>query len=328
MLTEVSKETYRKHFQTDPHPYISEGFLGLVEDKAEKTIRLMDESNKSMGLVLGVKDNALCSPFSAPFGGFHFSHEYLFYEVIFNFVEDLRTFVKVNDFKTVNITLPPDIYHINTNAKSINALIRAGYTMGTPDITNWIDLLSFNGKWTYDKVANKCRRAIKHQLTFEQASDDISRQEAYRVIYNNRAELDRRIHMSLDDILEVEKIMPVDFFLVKERTGESAGAGIFYRGHEKMVQGIFMGDDLKKRDLGIIDFLYLNLYDHYKQSGYHFVDFGTSSQNGEPNSGLIRFKEIHNCATSLRHRFSWVNGDLESSISEQQLKTKDNAAHF
>lgn len=307
MLTEVSKKTYRNYFQTDPHPYVSDGFLGLVESKADRVFRLMDENDKSMGLVLGVKDNVLQSPFSAPFGGFHNSHEYLLYEVIFSFVEDLKAFVKANDFDAVNITLPPDIYQTNTNAKIVNALVRAGYSMKTPDLTNWVNLLNFNGNWVYAKVANKCRKAIKCQLTFEVASDQISRREAYRLIYKNRMELNREIHMALDDLLEVERIMPVDFFLVKDQSGESAGAGVFYRGHEAVVQGIFMGDDLSKRELGPIDFLYLNLYEHYKKLGYQFIDFGTSSLNGEPNSGLIRFKEIHNCETSLRYSFGWKN---------------------
>jgi hypothetical protein len=84
------------------------------------------------------------------------------------------------------------------------------------------------------------------------------------------------------------------------------GAGFFYRGHEKIVQGFFVGDDLKKRNLGVMNFLYKNCYEYYKEMGIDYIDLGTSSFEGEPNVGLIRFKELHNCLTSLRYSFSWA----------------------
>ena len=309
MLTEVSQQTYRKYFPNDPHPYLSEAFIGIVSHKADRIIRLMDESDHSLGLILGVIGNKLYSPFSAPFGGFHYSHEFLIYDSISNFLEKLKIFIQDNKFKEMHITLPPDIYQNNMNAKLANAFVRLGYEMKTPDITNWLNLHSFNGTWVYSKVGNRCRRAVRNKLRFEPASDEHSKMEAFELIRTNRLKQNREIHMNFDDLKAVEEIFPVDYFLIRDDAAHATGAGIFYRGHDKVVQGIFMGDDLNKRDLGTIDFLYLNLYEHYKQAGFNFIDFGTSSQNGDPNVGLIRFKEIHNCETSLRHTFSMNRKD-------------------
>ncbi len=305
MLTEVTKDTYRRRFQSDPHPYISENFLELVLGNTDQIIRLMDEDDNSIGLILGSREGSLSSPFSAPFGGFHYSHEYLTYEAIYSFVENLKAYVTSNNYKDINITLPPDIYQKNTNAKFINAFIKAGYDMQTPDITNWINLHEFDGTWIYAKVGNRCRRALRNNLYFETANDNDSKQEAYTLIKNNRLGQNRPIHMSFEDLINVEEAIPVDYFVVREDNGNCVGAAVLYRGQDKIAQGIFMGDDLEKRDLGTIDFLYLNLYNYYKDLNYKYIDFGTSSQDGDANSGLTRFKEIHNCETSLRYTFSW-----------------------
>lgn len=303
-------DVYRKHFPTDLNPYITEPFLRLVGNKTDKIVRLMRSDDHSMGLIAGLKDNILCAPFSAPFAGFHYSHEYLSCDIIFDFISQLKDFVRDNNLRKVTITLPPDLYQTNLNAKCVNVLIRLGFTMSTPEIVHWIDLKKFDGTWVKESVAQNYRKALRNQLSFHVVSDDQSIQEVYLIIYRNREIQGRKIHMSLNDIVQVNTIMPVDFFLIKDSHGDSMGAGVFYRGHEKIAQGIFMGDDLNNRSIGIMDLLYASIFDYYKKMDYDFIDLGASGLNGEPNIGLIRFKEIHNCTTSLKYTFSW-SPDLE-----------------
>ncbi|MEA5126983.1 MAG: hypothetical protein VB074_02255 [Proteiniphilum sp.] len=306
MLVEVLKEEYRRHFTTDPHMFISETFIGMVQNKCDRMVRLMKEDDSSMGLIAGIKDDILKSPFSAPFGGFHYSHEHQFYYTISNFITDLKEYVNKKDLKGVSVTLPPDLYQANMNAKLINAFIRSGFTMAVPDICNWADLKNFDGKWAKYVVEQNCRKAVKHGLTWSLVTDMKSKEDAYEVIFRNREEQGRKIYMTLDDLLEMEHIVPVDFFLVRDSNGNGIGAGIFYRGHEKIVTGIFMGDDMEKRNLGIMNLMYKHCFYHYKDMGFDYIDLGTSSFEGEPNIGLIRFKELHNCITSLRYTFSWA----------------------
>lgn len=305
MIINVSNKTYWNHFTTNHHPYISKCFIELVEEKAENVVLLMSESDKSIGLVAGIKDNMICSPFSAPFGGFHYSHEYLMYDVVYNFLNKLKEFVKQNNLSGINIILPPDIYQVNINAKLIHAFLKSGYKMNTPNIYNWLNLSLFDGKWVYSKVTNMCRKAVKNELMFHLANNNEDKKEAYNIVKQNRIGKGREIHMSLENLMEVNNKIPVDFFLVKEKNNTSIGSGIIYRGNDYISQAIFVGDILEKRDFGTIDFLYMNLYNYYKEMNYKYIDFGTSSLNGEPNIGLLRFKEIHNCETSLQYSFTW-----------------------
>lgn len=306
MLVEVSKKEYRRYFPTDPSPFISEAFIALNEKKQDKVIRLMKEGDFSMGLLLGLKDGVIRSPFSAPFGGFHYKQECIFYGVVYEFLIGLKKYVIERGLKHVSITLPPDLYQVNMNAKLVSAFIRSGFTMETPDLNNWVDLNEFKGEWVKSEIARNCRKAIKHGLSWLRVTGMEEMEEAYRVIHQNREGLGRKIHMSLEDILEVKEAFPVDFFIIKDSNGKCMGAAVLYRGHGTIAQGIFMGSDLEKRSWGIIDYMYMNIYNYYKKLGFDYLDMGTSSLEGEPNEGLLRFKEIHNGVTSLRYTFTWA----------------------
>lgn len=305
MLLETTKKTYSQCFPANANPYISEGFLSLNEHKADKIIRLMKDDDPTIGLIAGIKDNTLNSPFSAPFGGFHYSHEYLAYDAVFQFISDLKEYASTQKLDSISITLPPDIYQVNMNAKFVNAFIRNGYEMSVPNITHWINLPDFDGTWNKSNIGQKCRKAIKNQLTFEEATNETSKREAYDVIHTNRIVQERNIYMTFEDVMRVNEVMPVDFLLVRDNNGEAIGAGVFYRGHEKIIQGIFMGDVIEKRNLFIMDYMYMKFYEHYKNLNYEYIDLGTSSSDGDPNIGLVRFKEIHNCASSLKYTFTW-----------------------
>lgn len=305
MIIDVPEELYRASFSNDLTPYISEDFIKLVERKTDKVVRLVNVDEKSMGLIAGLKDGVLSAPFSAPFSGFHYTHEYLMYDVIHSFISDIKSFVVENYIQKVTITLPPYIYQTSFNAKCINAFIRNGFHSDAPDLTQWIDLNKFDGTWIKSSVGQNYRKAINNLLTFEVVYDKKSIEKVYSIIYRNRKLQGRNIYMTLDEINEVGKIFPVDFFLIKDRYGAGMGAAIFYRGQLKIAQAIFLGDDVGNRSLGIMDLLYSGIYDYYKNMDYDYLDFGLSSLNGEPNTGLIRFKETHNCCTSIRYTFSW-----------------------
>jgi|SRR5690554_254027 len=305
MLVEVSQKEYRRHFPTDKSPFISDSFISINELKQDKILRLMKKGESSLGLIVGLKNGVLRSPFSAPFGGFHYSNEYMFYNQVYDFLSDLKEYLVNERIKEISITLPPDLYQVNMNAKLVTAFIDLGYTMEKPEINNWINLLEFDGKWTKSVVAQNCRKAINNGLEWSLANEMEEFVKVYEVIHNNREDQGRKIFMTLEDILNVKKVFPVDFFLIREKDGNCVGAGIFYQGNNKIVQGIFLGDDMKKRNLGVMNYLYMNIYNYYKELGFKYIDLGISSLNGEPNQGLIRFKELHNCLTGLRYTFTW-----------------------
>lgn len=305
MLIDISEKEYKNYFPHDPYPFISEGFINLVKHKTDRIVRLIDSTNKDVciGLVAGINDNRLIAPFSAPFGGFQYKYEAIFYDRIYDFLLKLKKYVLDQKLDGLKITLTPNIYNPCINAKLVNAFIRLGYTMNTPDIVNFIDLRHFDGEWVKSEVRQNFNRAKRNGLSFLHVTDDKSIKEAYDIIISNREKQGRNIHMTLEEVREVNNVMPVDFFLVKNLRGDSIGSAVLYRGHKKIVQGVFVGDVLSARRLGTMDFMFSNLFEHYKKMGFEFIDLGKSSLDGEPNVGLIRFKEIHNCVSTVGYTF-------------------------
>ena len=309
MLIDISEKDYKEYFPLSPNPFISEDFINLTKHKVDKIVRLIDSNKKdvAVGLVAGIKDNKLYAPFSAPYGGFHYRYEEIFYDKVYDYVFKLKKYVSDQKMDSLKIVLSPNIYNPTMNAKLVNAFIRLGYSMNAPGIVSSIDLRSFEGKWIKYRVEENCNKAIRNGLSFKKVLDEKSIEEAYSIILSNREDQGRDIYMSLDDLFQVNNVIPVDFFIVRNQAGEGVGSGVFYRGHEKIVQGIFLGDLLSSRKLGTMDFLFQNLYNHYKKMGYDMIDLGKSSTDGVPNIGLVRFKEIHNCISSLRYTFSLSN---------------------
>lgn len=306
MLIEVGPEQYAKIFPTDPHPFLSEDFFELNKKKVEKLVRLVPDSDKpSIGLVAGIKNGVLISPFSAPFGGFHFRTEIIYTSEIDNFLISIKNFISNEEFRGIEIVLPPDIYHLTFNAKMINSLIRNGFKASTPEITNWVYIQLFNGTFTQKNSREYYRQAVRNDLTFSISNEIDEQRKIYDLICENRAKFSRPIYMTFEDIMATSNLWPVDFIKVCNRSKEIVASAIFYRNHTTICYAVFWGDNEIGRPLRAMDYLTYSLWKYYKEMGFKYIDLGISTEAGSPNEGLLRFKESHEAVSSLRFKFSW-----------------------
>lgn len=306
MLIDVDSVQYAKCFPNNPHPFISEGFIDLNRRKVERIIRLVSEGDKpTLGFVAGVLNGVLRSPFSAPFGGFHFRNGNIYISEIENFIVLLKRYTDESGLKGVDLVLPPDIYHSTVNAKLINVLFRNGFVPGLPEITNWVNLREFTGEFAQKNSREYYRQAVRNSLCFDQARDYTEHQKIYDLIAENRSKHRRPIYMTLDGIIGTSVLWPVDFFKVTTADDQMAASAIFYRAHPTIAYAVFWGDSDNGRPLRAMDFLANHLWTHYKSLGYEYLDMGISTESGHPNEGLLRFKESHDCKSSLRFSWSW-----------------------
>lgn len=306
MLFEVNSEEYKRSFNHDPNPFISIPYIQLNSDKVDKLVYLVNNRDKSIiGLAGGIKNGKLLSPFSAPFGGFHYRNEKIHYSKVYEFVNDLKCYVQNNNIKKIELILPPDFYCHSNNAKTINALLRSHYIMLTPDITSLGNLENFAGQFS-DRKSRKCyRQALDHGLLFAEAKNLSEKKIAYNIVKENRAWLNREVSVPFNEIMNTSKLWPVDFFIVTNDQEEKLAAAIFYRGHHEIVQAVWWGDTKTGRQLRAMDFMCNKLWSYYKELGYKYIDVGISTEEGIPNDGLLRFKETLDATSALRHRFVW-----------------------
>lgn len=307
MIIEVSQERFRKAFSSDPHPFLSEKFLDLNKHKVERLVRLLPDNDKpSIGLIAGVKDGVLLSPFSAPFGGFHFRTEIIYASEIDNFLMSLQTYITKAQLKGTTIILPPNIYHPTFNAKIVNSILRVGFKADIPDITNWVDLHIFNRSFIQKNTREYLRQAIRNKLSFSITDRITEKQMIYDLIRENRMKFSRPIFMTFEDVLATANIWPVDFIKVCINGDEMVASAIFYRNHPYICYAAYWGDNDIGRPLRAMDFLTFSLWNHYKDLGYTYIDLGISTEAGKPNEGLLRFKESHDSQSSLRYKFRWT----------------------
>ena len=306
-LRSIDAKEYNYFFPHDANPFISEKFISLNAHKVDRIVRLVEETDKvQIGLIAGIKNGVLCAPFSAPFGGFHCKGENIYTSVIESFIQNLIVYAQTEKIKEMDITLPPDIYCRRSNAKIVNALTRFGFKMQLPDITNCVDLREFKNVYTHNASRTYYNQAVNKKLTFAEATTTREKENIYGIIADNRARMGRPIFMTLDDILRTSTIFPTDFFQVLNDAGDITAGAILFRPHEEIVYALFWGDAVEGRSDRAMDFLILKLWSHYKAAGYAYIDLGISTEAGNPNEGLLRFKETHECISSLRYSFTWT----------------------
>jgi hypothetical protein len=306
MLIEVDASIYKKQFQSNPHPFISEAFIELNKRKAEKVVRLIDNSDKAViGLIAGLSKGILKSPFSAPFGGFHFRNENIYISKIEEYLRLLQQYIISQKLKGIDFILPPNIYHETFNAKVINSLIRMGFQPASVEITNWVNLNQFSEEFTQKNSREYYRQAVRNELSFNITDNIEEKKKVYELIRQNRAKFGRPIYMTFEDIMDTGHLWPVDFFKVTSREKLLVASAIFYRFHPTICYAVFWGDNETGRALRAMDFLAFQLWSYYKIKEYGFIDLGISTEQGNPNEGLLRFKESHDSTSSLRYAFSW-----------------------
>jgi hypothetical protein len=307
-LRDIDAKEYNYFFPHDPNPFISEKFISLNAHKVDRIVRLVQETDKAqIGLIAGIKDGVLSAPFSAPFGGFHFKHESIYKSAIESFLIDLLNYCRNENIIQIKLILPPNLYCQSFNTKVANTLIRIGFDMNTPEITNWVDLVNFKGIYTHNASRTYYNQAVNNNLEFH-ITDSVAEKEAiYNLIVENRARMGRSVYMTFSDVLETAKSFPTDFFKVINPEGNIVASAIFYRAHPTIAFAVFWGDSQEGRPLRAMDFLIFQLWSYYKESGFKNIDLGVSTEAGIPNEGLLRFKETHECVSSLRLSFNWSN---------------------
>lgn len=306
MLKETDLTRFRHFFPVHPHPFLSEPFVELNQAKAERIIRLIsDDTKPSLGFIAGIRNKRIISPFSAPFGGFHFKSENVYPSEIENFLHELKQFITDQGFDGLDITLPPGLYHPTFNSKLINVMIRSGFEMPVPEITSWIDLKKYPGDFTQRNSREYYRQALRNALVFKKVDSEKEQKEVYELIRKNRERFGRPIFMSFGDVLNTIKLWPSDFFKVSALDDQILASAIIYRYHPDICYALFWGDNEPGRPLRAMDFLAWNLWSYYKNLGFSYLDLGISTESGLPNEGLLRFKESHDATSGLRFTFRY-----------------------
>src|SRR5436190_10212724 len=144
-IVEAGFKEYSNIIAAPYHIFGTGAFNQVNEDKAESVHYLLFKEGKyRLGIIGGIRNNILLSPFSAPFGGFCFLQQDTRISYIDEAAQLLTGWAKAKGISAIKITLPPTIYQESFLSKQINSLYRNGFAIEKTDLNYAYNLHHFD----------------------------------------------------------------------------------------------------------------------------------------------------------------------------------------
>ncbi|MEY4273270.1 MAG: hypothetical protein RL638_218 [Bacteroidota bacterium] len=308
-IEELEPEIYSSIFQEVSHKFNSVKFNLLNINKCERLYFLIFKDSKyRLGIILGVKENYLISPFSATYGGF----EAVKNEIKLSQIDDALILIKKwiisKKYIGLRVIQAPCFYNPLLHAKLSNCFFRSGFKILNSELNYHFELSNFNEKYSefiWPNARKNLNKSFTFSLVFEKI-DSNQGQLAYDIIAQNRKERGFPLRMSFCQLYDTQNIIPIDYFLVKSEN-QLVAAAIVYRLSEKISRVVYWGDLPEYSHFKTMNFLAFNIFKYYKGEGYDFIDIGHSTVDSVPNHGLCEFKEGIGCSISVLNEYVLLN---------------------
>ena len=304
-ILEVSPETFDTTFPKPSHVFNSGAFNELNASRFESVYYLLFKDSKiRLGIVFGLRDNVLLSPFSAPYGGFeNVSSDVKLYQIDAA-IEALFQWSRTKGFNGLRIVPPSPFYTPDFSAKMTNCLFRAGFIMQNVELNYYYQTEHFTDsypKTIWYNAKKNLNKSLSFGLTFEKLAAE-NGSIAHSIIVQNRSERGFPMRLSWDQLKATSAVIPVDYFLVKHADTTIASA-IIYHSAPSIVRVVYWGDLPKYSDFKTMNFLSYNVFKYYKEQGIKTIDIGHSTVDSVPNNGLCEFKEGIGCSIDLLNEY-------------------------
>lgn len=277
----------------------SADFLKLNEARAEKILAF--SADDRAGIVFGLRDGVLSSPWSAPYMSVDVNKGDVGMDFIREFGEALRKELDANF--TIKLVSPPEVYN-GPEIPFLNGFRRPedGIICDTTfDLS--LDMVPDLTFWARDTRRN-LRISQRYDLRLEK-TDDIA--ECYGLIEAHHSSHGYPMAMTERMVADTAKILPVDFWILR-LDGKAIAAAYCYKVRSDIVQIINTGDTPEGRKVFALTNLIYNLAIHYRKELTEnesvvgaMLDYGPSSAHGVQNEGLARFKRAIGCRESFKY---------------------------
>lgn len=304
-ILEVDSKTYAEVIATPSHIFNSAAFNALNESKCEQVFYLLFKDSKiRLGIIFGVRNNILTSPFSAPFGGFESTSEDIRLQQIEAALHSLEVWAKEKLLQGIRIVSPSFFYNENFLNKIYNCLYRTSFLSANIELNYQFSTSKFDENYSnsiWYNAKKNLKRALQSNLTFEKLIPEKGK-FAYDVIAQNRKERGFPLRMTWEQVQETMKVITVDFFVVKKEE-TPIGSALIFQVTNEIVQVVYWGDLPEFAEHKTMNFLSFNVFQYYKNQGIKIIDIGPSTENSIPNYGLCEFKESIGCDISIKTEF-------------------------
>jgi hypothetical protein len=304
-ILEVDSISYALSFPKTAQVFNSAAFNAMNEYKCEKVYYLIFKDSKvRLGIIFGLRDNKLVSPFSAPFGGFESTSDDIRLQQIDAALTALTTWATTKKFQGIRIVSPSFFYNENFLNKIYNCLYRSGFESNNIELNYHFPTHKFTEDYQttiWYNARKNLKRAFKADLIFKKLPTENAK-NAYDIIAQNRAERGFPLRMTWEQVQESMQVITTDFFVVQKEE-IAIGAALIFHVSDNIVQVIYWGDLPQYAECKTMNFLSFNIFQYYKQQGIAIIDIGPSTEDSIPNHGLCEFKESIGCEVSIKTEF-------------------------
>ncbi len=301
----LSENDYNLICEEYQYFYNSMQFHKLNKEKVERVEFLVfGDKKKKLALPIGVIDNCIKVPYSAPFGIFEKLQKHIKLEEIEEAVDLLEQYAGNMGIESIMFRIPPSFYDESFISKVQNCLLRKNYKIDCCDL-NYQIFIS-NMEYYMQSLLRNAKKNLKHALKvdFDFLHCDTMQEklEAYEVIKRNRERKGYPLRMTCEQVMHTIKITEHDFFLLKNE-GVSVAAAIVFKVNTFCYQVIYWGDIEGYEDKRPMNMLAYKVYEFYCHKGIKILDIGPSTEEGVPNYGLCDYKESIGCSVSTKYTY-------------------------
>lgn len=244
----------------------------------------------------------------ASYGGFVMKQNSDFEDYL-GVVKALIRYGSENGFDAISLTQTPLIYHAEFNQGIDFALEKCGFSVSCSEFTQSVDLTRFSNHPEddlVDKTRNACRKARKAGLKYlenvELTPDNLS--DFHHILNENRKALGVKPTHTLDELVKLSQLIPEYLHLAFIEHESKRIAGLLHFVCNPSVLLLFyVCHDRTEQSLKPVPLIMANTLKWAKNKGFRELDFGISTVKGDPNLGLIKFKENFRTRPFLRNTY-------------------------
>jgi hypothetical protein len=255
-------------------------------------------------------EHVFLSPKRGTYGGLEI-HSDLELKVLESFLAVAISHLKKLGAGEITIKLAPFSHDLALSSTMLNLLLRQGFQLDNHELNYdmQVDERPFLDRVSYgnNKRIRKCLRdgVEVAQVELNQFSN------VYAVIKENRLRRGFSVSMTAEQLGDMVAIFPGKVFLFaaweNEQRERMIASAVCFAVSPSILYVFYWGDVAGVESYSPIALLASSIYGFCQQNGFRLLDVGTSTVAGEPNYGLINFKQHLGFSASLKPTFVWKN---------------------
>lgn len=250
------------------------------------------------------------SPKRGTYGGLEVHCE-LELKVIESFLALALSHLKQLGATAITIKLAPFSHNLALSSTLFNLLLRQDFVLDNHELNYdmQVDNSPFLDRVSYgnNKRIRKCLRdgVAVAQVELDQFAN------VYAVIQENRMRRGFSVSMTAEQLGAMISTFPDKFFLFavweNEQRLKMIASAVCLAVSPSILYVFYWGDVAGVESYSPITLLASTIYEFCQNNEFHLFDVGTSTLAGEPNYGLINFKQNLGFSASLKPTFVWKN---------------------